>query len=30
MAAACDFKVQVEKLEGPDSWPKWKWQILML
>jgi len=30
MAATSDFKAQVEKLEGPDNWPKWKWQILKL
>jgi len=29
MATASDFKVKVEELEGPDNWPKWKWQILM-
>jgi len=29
MATASDFKVKVEKLEDPDDWPKWKWQILM-
>jgi hypothetical protein len=29
-AASSDFKVQVEKPEGPDDWPKWKWQILMV
>ena len=29
MAIVCDFKVQVEKFEGPDDWPKWKWKILM-
>jgi hypothetical protein len=28
--ATSDFKVQIEKREGPDDWPKWKWQILML
>ena len=22
--------MQIEKLEGPDEWPKWKWPILML
>jgi hypothetical protein len=22
--------VQIEKLEGPEDWSKWKWQILML
>jgi len=30
MSTASDFKVQIEKLKGPDDWPKWKWQILML
>jgi hypothetical protein len=30
MADSSDFKVQVEKLEGPEDWPKWKWQILVL
>ena len=29
MSTTSDFKVQIEKLEGPDDWPKWKWQILM-
>jgi hypothetical protein len=30
MSTTSDFKVQIEKLNGPDDWPKWKWQILML
>ena len=30
MATTSDLKVQVGKLEGPDDWPKLKWQILML
>jgi hypothetical protein len=30
VATTSDFKVQVGKLEGPDDWPKWKWEILML
>jgi hypothetical protein len=30
MATTSDFKVQVEKLEYPDDWPKWKWQVLLL
>jgi UTP:GlnB (protein PII) uridylyltransferase len=30
MSTTSDFKVQIEKLNGPDFWPKWKWQILML
>jgi hypothetical protein len=30
MSTTSDFKVQVEKLDGPDDWPKWKWQVLML
>jgi len=30
MSTTSNFKVQIEKLEGPDNWPKWKWQILML
>ncbi|GFG29279.1 hypothetical protein Cfor_12610, partial [Coptotermes formosanus] len=30
MAASSEFKVQVEKLEHPDNWPKWKWQILIV
>jgi hypothetical protein len=30
MSTTSDFKVQIEKLDGPDDWPKWKWQILML
>jgi len=30
MSTTSDFKVQIEKLEGLDDWPKWKWQILML
>ena len=25
-----EFKVQVEKLEGPEDWAKWKWQMGML
>jgi len=29
-ATSSDFKVKVEKLEGPDDWPKWKWQVLMV
>jgi len=24
------LNVQIEKFEGPDDWPKWKWQILIL
>jgi len=30
MSTTSDFKVQIEKLDGPDELPKWKWQILML
>jgi hypothetical protein len=30
MSTTSDFKVQIEKLDGPDDWPKWIWQILML
>jgi hypothetical protein len=30
MYTTSDFKVQIETFEGPDNWPKWKWQILML
>jgi len=30
MSTTSDFKVEIEKLIGPDDWPKWKWQILML
>jgi hypothetical protein len=30
MSATSDFKVQIEKLVGPDDWPKLKKQILML
>jgi hypothetical protein len=30
MSNTSDFKVKIEKLEGPDDWPKWKWQILIL
>jgi hypothetical protein len=30
MATTSDFKVQVEKQECPDDWPKWKWQVIML
>jgi hypothetical protein len=30
MSTTSDFKEQIEKLDGPDDWPKWKWQILML
>jgi hypothetical protein len=30
MSTTSDFKVQIEKLEGPEDWSKWKWQILML
>jgi hypothetical protein len=30
MATNSNFTVQVEKLKGPDEWPKWKWQILLL
>jgi hypothetical protein len=29
MSTTNDFKVQIEKLEGPDDWPKRKWKILM-
>jgi len=29
MSTTSDFKVQTEKLEGPDDWSKWKWHILM-
>ena len=29
MATTSDSKARVEKPEGPDNWPKWKWQILM-
>jgi len=30
MSITSDFKVKIEKLDGPDDWRKWKWQILML
>jgi hypothetical protein len=30
MSITSDFKVQIETLVGPDDWPKWKWQIIML
>jgi hypothetical protein len=30
LAASSDFKVQVEKLECLDNWPKLKWQILIV
>jgi len=30
MSTTSNFKVQIEKFEGPGDWPKWKWQILML
>jgi hypothetical protein len=30
MSTISDLKVQIEKLEGPEDWPKWKWQISML
>jgi UTP:GlnB (protein PII) uridylyltransferase len=30
MSTTSEFKVQIEKLEGPEDWSKWKWQILML
>ena len=30
MAASSEFKVKVEKLEGPEDWPQWKWQMHML
>ena len=30
MSTTSDFKVQIEKLDVPDHWFKWKWQILML
>jgi len=30
MSTTSDFKVHIQKLEGPDDWPKWKQQILML
>jgi hypothetical protein len=30
LSTASDLRVQIEKLEGPDDWPKWKWQNLML
>jgi hypothetical protein len=30
MSATGDFNVQIEKLDGPGDWPKWKWQILMI
>ena len=30
MSITSDFRVQIEKLEGPENWSKWKWQILML
>jgi hypothetical protein len=29
MVTASYFKVKDEKLEGPDDWPEWKWQLLM-
>jgi hypothetical protein len=29
MSNTSDFKVQIEKLEGPEDWSKWKWQFLM-
>lgn len=25
-----DFKIQVDKLEGPEDWAKWKWHINMV
>ena len=30
MSTASDLKVQIEKLDGSEDWPKWKWQIPML
>jgi hypothetical protein len=30
MATGSDLKVKMEKFDGPNDWPKWKWQILML
>jgi len=30
MSTTSDFKVQIEKLEGPEDSSKWKLQILML
>jgi hypothetical protein len=30
MSTSSDFKVQIERLAGPDDWIKLKWQILML
>jgi hypothetical protein len=30
MATTSDFEVQIEKLEGPEEWSYWKWQISML
>jgi hypothetical protein len=30
MSTTSDFKVQIQKLDGPDDWPKRKWKILML
>uniref|UniRef100_A0A6P7F9V9 Uncharacterized protein LOC114327229 n=1 Tax=Diabrotica virgifera virgifera TaxID=50390 RepID=A0A6P7F9V9_DIAVI len=25
-----DYKIQVDKLEGPEDWAKWKWHVSML
>lgn len=30
MASSFDYKVSVDRLEGPGDWAKWKWQINML
>ncbi len=27
MATGSDYKIQVDKLEGPEDWAKWKWHI---
>jgi hypothetical protein len=30
MSIGSEYKVQVDKLEGPEDWSKWKWHILMI
>ncbi|XP_046988388.1 uncharacterized protein LOC124594081 [Schistocerca americana] len=30
MTASGDYKVSIDKLEGPDDWAKWKWHISMV
>ncbi|XP_047115896.1 uncharacterized protein LOC124795858 [Schistocerca piceifrons] len=30
MTASSDYKVSIDKLEGPDDWAKWKWHISMV